>query len=342
MQLSNWKVRTRCCGKSRAGVSPAHRVRQREQCAGFAGGAGETPALRWLASVWIGRYLTALVLGLICPRGDLRAQHLHLNAGALAITNGAPLHFVNGDSFVADSGFVFSSVLRSNGPTSGYYSAGLTFTSVVGDGFDGPPAAPGAQVALVVKSVSGPEGGSWAFWDSLDTNGDQKGDCDEEGERFTFNLSVGATNGTNRFVLSQNNGLPGEDPYGHCHGRLLTMNRPGLYTVGVQLIDVSRNGPGGGPIHTPSQIYQIHFQAGVTIARLERTNNSTVATFATLPSNAARQFSYFLESSASLDNPGAWETVAGPLRGNNRLQSLSDPMAITEDKRFYRLRVTSP
>jgi len=268
---------------------------------------------------------------------DLHAQHLHVNAGAVGSTNRAPLSFVNGDSFVASSGFVITSVLRTNGPAAGYHdaSSSVTFTAVFGDGSDGPPAAYGAQLALVIKSVSGPPGGAFAFWESF------QGDCEQSGESITFGLPVGTTNGTNRFLLSQNNGLPDEDPFGHCHGRRLTMTKPGLYTVEAQIVDVSRNGPGGGPIHTPSPIYKFHFQAGTTIAWSARTNNSFAATFATLPSNAARNYSYYLEASPALDGIELWNTVAGPVRGDNHLQTLVDP-TVGEAQRYYRLRVTSP
>jgi hypothetical protein len=277
----------------------------------------------------------ALLISFIAGVADLHAQHAHVNAGALSTTNRAPLYFVNGDSFVASSGYAFTSVLRTNGPAIGYYDSAVTFTAVFGDGSDGPPAAYGAQLALVVKSVSGPPGGSFAFWESF------QGDCEQSAESLTFSLPVGATNGANPFLLSQNSGLPGEDPYGHCHGRRLTMTKPGLYTVGVQIVDVSRNGPGGGPIHTPSPVYEFHFQADTTIARLELTNRAVAASFATLPSNAARSYSYFLEARAGLNDEESWEPVAGPVRGDNRLKTLIDP-AGGEAQRFYRLRVTSP
>jgi hypothetical protein len=278
---------------------------------------------------------TFLLTGLLAVPDDLPAQHAHVNAGALGTTNRAPLYFVNGDGFVAGSGYVFTSVLRTNGPAIGYYDSAVTFTSVFGDGSEGPPAAYGAQLALVIKSVTGPQGGAFAFWESF------QGDCEQAAESITFSLAVGATNGTNRFLLSQNTGLPGEDPYGHCHGRRLTMTKPGLYSVGVQMLDVSRNGPGGGPIHAPSPLYQFHFQADTTIARLELTNSAVAATFATLPSNAARNYSYFLEARAAFEDEELWKSVAGPVRGDNRLKTLVDP-TVGEPQRYYRLRVTTP
>jgi len=328
MKFSKWKVAGGNSRRSKAGVSPARRARQREHRAVMGSRAGETPALRWLAPL-------LLFVGLLATSIDLRAQHAHINAGALGTTNRAPLYFVNGDSFVASSGYAFTSVLRTNGPAIGYYDSAVTFTSVFGDGSEGPPAAPGAQLALVIKSVAGPAGGAFAFWESF------QGDCEQPAESITFNLPTGTTNGTNRFLLSQNTGLPGEDPYGHCHGRRLTMTKPGLYTVGVQIIDVSRNGPGGGSIHTPSPIYQFHFQADTTIATLVLTNGTAAATFATLPSNAARNYSYFLEARPAFSDEEQWQPIAGPVRGDNRLKTLIDP-AGGEEQRFYRLRVTSP
>jgi len=152
------------------------------------------------------KYSALFVVMVAVASADLRAQDFTVNAGALTTTNGAPLYFVNGNSLVAGAGFVFPSTLRSDGPAIGYYDAPVTFTAVHGDGSDGPPAASGAQLALVVKSVSGPEGGSWAFWESLD------GACNGFGGSITFSLPVGATNRTNSFLLSQNNGQPGEDP----------------------------------------------------------------------------------------------------------------------------------
>jgi hypothetical protein len=100
---------------------------------------------------------------------------------------------------------------------------------------------------------------------------------------------------------------------------------------------VSRNGANGGPIHAPSPIYHFHFQAGVTISSLVRTNNVVQATFGTR--NGSR---YYLEMKPVLDPALDWTTVAGPATGNNRLQTLIDPTATNDAQRFYQLRVTTP
>lgn len=273
---------------------------------------------------------TALIVLFAAASGSLQAQHVHLTAGALTTTPGSPLSFVNDtNTFAASSGVVFNMVLRTNGTLAGLYDGGPTFTAAGSDGFDGSPAAPGAQLVLIVKSLAGPEGGAWGFWESLE--------CDDFGTNLTFSLPVGATNGTNRFLISQNTGAPGEDPYGHCHGRRFTTTQPGLYTLGVQIVDVSRNGPGGAPLHTPSPIYRIHFQAGFTIARATTTNNTFEATFGTRTGSR-----FYLEANSLLDGSLPWTTVAGPVTGNNRLQTLKDPAALAEPGRFYRLRVTTP
>jgi len=271
-----------------------------------------------------------LILGLALSglASNLPSQHLHLNAGATNTAAGTPLYFANADTFVASSGYVFNLVLRTNGPAIGLYDGGVTFTALSSDGFDGPPAAPGSQLALAVQSLAGPQDSQWSFWES--------DACEDLGCCITFSLLSGTTNGTNLFLLSQNNGLPGEDPYGHCHGRRYTASKPGLHTLGVQILDVSTNGPGGGPIHNPSQVYYLHFQAGITISRLARTNNIAMAAFGTRNGST-----YYLEANSVLDDSLPWSTVAGPLGGNNHLQSLTD-MTATESRRFYRLRVTTP
>jgi len=274
-----------------------------------------------------------LAFALLELAGVARAQHLHLNAGAVSTTPGSQLNFANASTFVAESGYVLNMVLRTNGPASGLYDGGITFTALARDPLNGGPepghAGNGAQLALVVKSLAGPEGSSWAFWESLE--------CEDFGDRITFSLPAGLTNGTNRFLLSQNNGSPGEDPYGHCHGRRYTISKPGLHTLGVQIIDVSRNGPGGGPVHLPSPIYYLHFNAGFNIARLEPATGSTAASFGTRTGSR-----FYLEANSVLDGSQPWPTVAGPANGNNRLQSLVDATVSIEAQRFYRLRVTTP
>lgn len=281
----------------------------------------------------------AVVAVLLCLLhvGAARAQtlqHFHVTAGAASTTAGSLLLLTDADQFLAASGYVayMPEITNSLRPTIGYYQGGPTFTSAANDGSDESPAAAGARIGLKIVAVAGPAGGHWSFWETAGN--------EEYGTAITFSYAAGTTNGTNVIILSENNGESGANPYGHIHGRAFTVDVPGLYTVWTQLVDVSRNGPGGGPLHTPSQLYRYYFQAGTTISGITQTNGSTVVTFGTQLSNAARRYSYFLEAQDALDAEAPWTTVAGPVTGNNRLQTLSEPT--TEPQRFYRLRVTSP
>lgn len=265
---------------------------------------------------------------------SLQAQHIHVNAGALSTTIGSQLAFTDADNYAASSGYVINMVLRTNGPAAGLYDGGPTFAAAGSDGFEGTPAVPGSQLAMIVKAVSGPSDGSFSFWESP---GCLEPDDENYAPHIAFTVTAGTTNGTNHFVVSENNGQPGQDPYGHCHGRLFTANKPGLYTVWFQIADLSRNGPDSVPLHTPSPIYSFYFNAGLNIARLHRTNETTSATFGT-----RFQSRFYLEASPALDEAALWTTVAGPVNGNNRLQTLTDPNAFGEPPRFYRLRISTP
>ncbi len=291
-----------------------------------------------------------LLFGVLSGPPAWAQTHMHVVAGALNPAVGSQLCFVNVDAYLADSGYVFNMLPAynpriTNGnvtgrwiitdrlpPVVGYYVGGPTFAAAANDGSDESPAAAGARIGLKIVAVDGPPGGHWSFWE---TSGDE-----EYGITITFSHASGTTNGTNTIILSENNGQPGADPYGHIHGRAFTADVPGLYTVWMQLVDVSRNGTGGGPLHAPSRLYRYYYQAGTTIARLARTNGNMVATFGTQPYSVVRSYSYFLEAQDALDPQAEWATVAGPVTGNNRLQTLSDP--IVNAGRFYRLRVTSP
>lgn len=255
------------------------------------------------------------------------AQHSHLNAGASSPTQDAQLYFVNGASFVTNSGYVLNLAQATNGQYAGYYHGSITLTALPATVNNGGPAfghaAPGSFLEAQVESVLGPDGGSFGFWEEPDA-------------APRFSLPTGTTNGVERFFLSESDGAPGSDPAGHIHGRRFTVTRPGLYTVGFRLHDTSRNGSGGGPIHRPSEPFPIHMQAGLTLARLERDTEGFVVTFATRAGQ-----SYHVETTDDPALPNTWRTLAGPLTGNDRLQRVRDPSPMVA-RRFYRLRATEP
>lgn len=255
------------------------------------------------------------------------AQHSHLNAGAFSPVQDAPLYFVNGANFVANSGYVLNLVQATNGQYSGYYHGSITLTALPATVNNGGPAfghaAPGAFLEAQVESVLGPADGRFGFWEELDV-------------APRFSIPAGTTNSSERFPVSEGDGTPGSDPAGHIHGRRFTVTAPGLYTVGFRLHDTAKNGSGGGPIHRPSEWFPIHLQAGLTVARLEHDTNSVVITFA-----AKAGQSYYVETTDDLAVTNLWQTLAGPLAGNDRLQQVVDP-ASTALRRFYRLRATVP
>jgi hypothetical protein len=217
--------------------------------------------------------------------------------------------------------------LATNGLNAGYYRSGdITFSSQAATLLNAGPAtdhaAMGSRLALQVVSLSGPTGGSFQFWE---------GDLGSPGNQVTFSLPVGTTDGTNSIVLSENEGEPDADPYGHVHGRVFTATKPGLYVVGFRLIDISANGVGGTPIHAPSDLFEMYFQAGLVITGLASTPNGIEVTF-----GGQNGKTNSLEAADALPgNP--WTTVAGPLRCANQMQTLTDTNALGT-ARYYRLR----
>lgn len=274
------------------------------------------------------KFLVTASTALALSQVPIHAQHIHISAGALAETPGSRLSFDNAESFVTNSGYVVNLALRPAGPAAGLYDGGPTFTALAIEPGNGGPdahhALRGSQIALEWVSLEGPKHGSLAFWESPN--------CEEAAPTLTFKFTVGEPAPTNRFLLSQNRGEATADPYGHCHGRRFTTDTPGLYTLGVKLVDLSKNGPGGGPLHQPSETNYLYFQAGITIHRLDLSPEGVTATFAT------RNFgTYTLEATDSLSEEALWESVGFPVGGDNHLQTIIDRSPRT-DRRYFRLR----
>lgn len=260
----------------------------------------------------------------------LLAQHYHLNVGAPQPTPGSPLYFQNGGTYGTNALFVFPLHFASGGSFAGHHYTTSLSPTAIGTGFFTPP-APGTQVRLRFVAVSGPEGGSFGVWDVPGFNEEE-----ETSGTLSFSVPVGTTNGTQSILLSQNHGAAGADPFGHIHGRVFSATKPGLYVVTLQGYDASANGPGGGPVHAPSELLPLYFQAGVTLAGLSHNGTEATILFAT-----ALGRTYFLQSTTNLANPQSWQDLAGPLAGGNRLETLTDNPA-GGAARFYRLRVTIP
>lgn len=275
--------------------------------------------------------LVAVLVGALLGLGAFALPSFgdtHIFSSAIGTNQNDKLNFSNGAAFDANlSTYSFPQILRTNGLNTGYYRGDvLTFTALAGTLANGGPipghAAFGSRLAVQVVSVAGPAGGSFAFWE---------GDGESDLGNVTFSVPVGETNGTNFLVVSENNSEPGADPYGHIHGREFTTSLPGTYTVGLRVIDLSTNGLNGGPIHAPSDILFVRFQAGVRIESIQLFTNRVTVSFRCPPG-----ISNVLEANG-LIAPANWQTVAGPVRGNNNLQTLSETNPPTSN-RLYRIR----
>lgn len=279
----------------------------------------------------LGVALLALWLLVACAL-SASAQHRHVNAGALSQAPGAKLVMVNGVGFNTASRFLARPVPFTNQTYGAIYRTGeITFTglptSLDNGGPDDFAAQPGARLALQMVSVDGPKGGSFSFWDS---------DGFADATEISLTLPVGTANGTNAFILSENDGSPGSDPYGHVHGRKFSVDIPGLYTVGFRLIDVSTNGPGGGPLHPPSDLFLMYFQAGTSIGFFDYSIAGNTVKFGTESGK-----SYYVEASGELGTAADWKVVAGPIAGTGKLETVGG-LASGPGPVFYRLRVTQP
>ncbi len=193
-----------------------------------------------------------LIVGLLSGAIHLRAQHGHLEAGASTSAAGSQLQFVNGDHFEATSGFVQPLVWAADGPYGGYYHGNITMTVRAATPQRGGPEpqhpALGTEVSVELLSIVGPPGGVFGFWEA-------------GASEPTVSLSSGE-NGEARWLLSQNDGASGVDPFGHVHGRRFTATSPGIYTVSLRLHDESSNGLEGGSLHESSDPISIQFIAG--------------------------------------------------------------------------------
>jgi hypothetical protein len=259
--------------------------------------------------------------------GVVQAQHVHINAGASNTAQNAALYFPNGATYNTNAGYDVYLSFTNSGQFSGLYQgSGVSFTSLPGTADNGGPsfghAAEGAFLQLQLVLMSGPAGGVFGVWTQDMAN--------PAASYPLHSLPVGTTNGTNLLVLSEGDGSPGSDPYGHIHGRTYTATKPGLYTLGCRIVDTSRNGTGGGPIHTPSALYYFYFQAGLTISSYLKNTNASSVTFGTTAGK-----SYYVESAPDLWLTN-WTTFAGPFTGDNKLRTVTTNS--TASRLFFRLR----
>ena len=267
---------------------------------------------------------TALACGLALSSQILRAQdHGHLNAGAVAQTNGAQSIWVNGADFVANSGYVKTLDFTNAGRYAGYYQNNITVAALPATGPFGGPVAGAASLGTLfycrLSLLSGPDGGKFGFWETNSTN-------------VPFiSLAPGQT-ASNMFRVTQTDGSPTADPFGHIHGRRLSATKAGVYKVGFQAVDVSSNGTGGGPKHLPSAVLPVWFQAGPTLPWLAKTSQVAHVTFGSITNRTS-----IIEYSTNLSQTN-W-TAIFTNGGTDYFQTFRDTNAAGA-QRYYRMRVT--
>ncbi len=271
--------------------------------------------------------LLATSLGIAA--GQARGQG-HWFAGAASTNQGSQLIF-NAANFVASSGYAYWLTPSNSGTYAGLYNSGNpTWTALAqttNNGATPSPfaAAPGSFLRLKLVSLAGPSNGNYFFFD-------------EGAVSPTFAMAVGST--PSNYVLNLSDpsigaGAPGADPYGHIHGRRHAVDKPGTYTLGIQVLDSSTNGPGGGPIHTNSGLYLLNYQAGESISSVTPGSNGVDVKF---PTRAGS--SYYVQASTNVADTNGWMVVSTN-SGNNyfRTQTHTNPVS---GPGYYRLKITTP
>jgi hypothetical protein len=280
----------------------------------------------------------ALCLAVICwlPRdAEAAAAHGHIYAGATSQTPGAPLFFQNGNYWDTNSygGYAQSPAciyLDDNIPDvyPELFQTATTFAALPATIFNAGPspyaAALGTYIELRFVSLQGPPGGALTLWNEID---------DPLNPSVMFTLPAGAGSGTNQYNLSEGDPSdPESDPYGHIHGRRFTLNKPGLYVLGLQLVDTSHNGPGGGPVQSPSDVAYFYLQAGLCLSDFAVSNGVATARFG-LPGLA----DYIFESSPAITGTNWSQVSYVPGNSYSDLRWVSDTNAAAP-RRFYRVR----
>ena len=269
-----------------------------------------------------GDLLLKLILAtgfVICAQPTLRAQHGHLNAGAVGTNQNDRLIWANGADFIASSGYVKTLNFTNGGRFAGYYEGGITPTALPATlehgGPDPDAAAFGSYLQFRMSCLEGPEGGSFNFWEVGTTSP-------------SISLAPGQAS-TNLWRLSESDGSPGADPFGHVHGRRFTATKPGIYKVGFTALDTSTNGAGGGAIHTPSDELPVWFQAGVSIQSVQP---DLQASQVRVRFGAAAGFNWSVQYASDLAN--TWQSTP-PVTGNDIfIDSVLPPLG---ERGFYRL-----
>lgn len=259
--------------------------------------------------------------------GAQAQDHGHLNIGAAGHAQGSKLTWANGADFVDTSGYVKTFLTPVNVKYIGFLDGNITLTALHHTNalgvVDITAPAPGSFIIGQIVSVTGPEGGAFGFWDTNSTAGNP-----------SLTIPVGTTPADAKFTVSDGAlgaGQPGGDPFGHIHGRRLTVTKPGIYKVGFRAIDISTNGEGGGPIHTPSDVIYVSFQGLYNIKDIAWAAGQSSVTVGTLIGST---FELQYKTGAA----GTEWFPVGQADGNDHFQTITDETA-ADPSRIYRVEV---
>jgi hypothetical protein len=269
----------------------------------------------------------ALALGLALSSPlPLLAQHAHLNAGAAGKNQNSQVIWDNAADFIASSSYIKTLDYTNSGKYAGYYQGGITPTALpataANAGPDPAASALGSQLQFHLSCLEGPAGGTFGFWEAGATSP-------------SLSLRPGDSS-TNLWRLSESDGSPGLDPFGHIHGRRFTATKAGIYKIGFTALDTCTNGVGGGPIHTPSEELPIWFQAGVNIQSIEPDYEEG---HVHLQFGATAGFSWQLEASTNLGPEQLWLPAGNAVIGADVLVKMLHDVPPGE-RRFYRVTGT--
>lgn len=170
--------------------------------------------------------------------------------------------------------------------------------------------ANGAYVRVEILAVTGPEGGSFSFWENNATSA-------------TWSRPTGWTiSGTDLAFLDVSE--EGSGGYGHRHGRVFTVGRPGSYEVTIRAVDTTG-------VQTTSDPLVLHFTAiSPPPMSIGLHGGSVKLTFTGRPG-----LSYDVQRSETL-KVDDWTIVGDPLDGTGSALEFIDPME-SRSKAFYRL-----
>jgi hypothetical protein len=276
--------------------------------------------------------------------------HDHMPAGATSTSPGATLEYApTAQDFTTNSGWVFGlNSSTTNDPYgAAYWTDDAVFIALAATPLNGGPepgyAALGTYIQVKLLSVAGPAGAIFGFWESAGQGTSGEG---IDGTNLTWSLTVPYHNGTNLIYVSESDGSPGSDPYGHIHGRVYSFSKPGYYRATWQFVDTSTNGPRGGPVDLPSAPFVLQYQAGLTIDGITVDTNGVnirMAAPSFLPDSApagTQPATYILQSSPTMNAPVPWQPVGGVITGDDLMHTITVP--ITGPLQFFRLSASYP